>query len=97
MDSNQNHLHPGKVLTSMLKRVDNAVYNAMSQGADLETGNFTMTLANGGVGYALDDNNAFLVSAEMQAAVDAAAAKIADGSLTVHDYTSDDSCPALSF
>ena len=97
VDSNQNHLHPGKVLTSMLKRVDNAVYNAMSQGADLETGNFTMTLANGGVGYALDDNNAFLVSAEMQAAVDAAAAKIADGSLTVHDYTSDDSCPALSF
>ena len=97
VDSNQNHLHPGKVLTSMLKRVDNAVYDAMKQGADLETGNFTMTLANGGVGYAMDENNAELVTAEMQSAVDAAAAKIADGSLTVHDYTSDDSCPALSF
>lgn len=97
VDSNQNHLHPGKVLTSMLKRVDNAVYDAMSQGADLETGNFTMTLANGGVGYAMDENNADLVTSDMQAMVDEAAAKIADGSLTVHDYTSDDNCPALSF
>jgi GNAT superfamily N-acetyltransferase len=32
VDSNQNHLHPGKVLTSMLKRVDNAVYNAFKEG-----------------------------------------------------------------
>jgi len=97
VDSNQNHLHPGKVLTSMLKRVDNAVYDALTQGDNLETGNYTMTLANGGVGYAMDENNASLVSADMQSAVDAAAAKIADGSLSVHDYSSDDSCPALSF
>jgi len=97
VDSNQNHLHPGKVLTSMLKRVDNAVYEAFTQGTNLEAGNFTMTLANGGVGYAMDENNAALVSAEMQASVDAASAKIADGSLAVHDYMSDDSCPALDF
>ncbi|MDP4989994.1 MAG: BMP family ABC transporter substrate-binding protein, partial [Marivita lacus] len=38
-----------------------------------------------------------LVSAEMQAAVDEASAKIASGELQVHDYMSDDSCPALSF
>jgi basic membrane protein A len=97
VDSNQNHLHSGKVLTSMLKRVDNAVFDAMTQGTDLETGNFTMTLANGGVGYAMDEHNKDLVSADMQSAVDAAAAKIADGSLAVHDYSSDDTCPALSF
>jgi basic membrane protein A len=97
VDSNQNYLHPGKVLTSMLKRVDNAVYDAMTQGTDLVTGNFTMSLANGGVGYAMDENNASLVTADMQAMVDGAAAKIADGSLAVHDYMSDDSCPALSF
>ncbi|OAN97396.1 BMP family lipoprotein [Sulfitobacter geojensis] len=97
VDSNQNHLHSGKVLTSMLKRVDNAVFDAMSQGTELETGNFTMTLANGGVGYAMDEHNKDLVSADMQSAVDAAAAKIADGSLAVHDYSSDDTCPALSF
>ena len=97
VDSNQNHLHPGKVLTSMMKRVDNAVYEAFSDGADMETGFSVMGLANGGVGYALDDNNAPLVSEEMKAMVDAAAAKIASGELKVHDYMSDDSCPALSF
>jgi basic membrane protein A and related proteins len=32
VDSNQNYLHPGKVLTSMLKRVDNAVYEAFKEG-----------------------------------------------------------------
>ena len=58
VDSNQNYMHPGKVLTSMLKRVDNAVYEAFSQGDALETGNFQMGVANGGVGYALDEFNA---------------------------------------
>ena len=97
VDSNQNHLHPGKVLTSMLKRVDIAVYDAFSQGEHLETGVFIMGIANDGVGYALDEHNAALVNDEMLARVDAAAAAIADGELVVHDYTSNDSCPALSF
>ncbi len=97
VDSNQNYLHPGKVLTSMLKRVDNAVYEAFTDGPDMETGFQVMGLANGGVGYAMDENNASLVSADMQSAVDDAAAKIASGELQVHDYMSDDSCPELSF
>jgi basic membrane protein A len=97
VDSNQNHLHSGKVLTSMMKRVDNAVYQAMTDGPGMEKGFNVMGVANGGVGYAMDEHNASLVSAEMQATVDAAAASIADGSLSVHDYMSDDSCPELSF
>lgn len=97
VDSNQNYLHPGKVLTSMLKRVDNAVYTAFTDGVDMETGFNVMGLANGGVGYAMDDNNASLVNADMQAAVDAAAAKIASSELAVHNYMDDDSCPALTF
>ena len=97
VDANQNYLHPGKVLTSMLKRVDNAVYEAFSAGENLETGNFQMGIANGGVGYALDEHNASLVSDAMKSAVDAAAAAIADGSMAVHNYTDDESCPVLSF
>ncbi|WP_375230338.1 BMP family lipoprotein [Roseobacter sp. S98] len=97
VDSNQNYLHPGKVLTSMMKRVDNAVFDAFSDGPGLETGFQVMGLANGGVGYAMDENNASLVSTEMQASVDDAAAKIAAGEVSVHDYMSDDSCPALNF
>lgn len=93
VDSNQNYMHPGKVLTSMLKRVDNAVYEAFSAGTELETGIQVMGIANGGIGYAMDENNAELVSAEMKAAVDEAAAKIASGELVVHDYMSDNTCP----
>jgi basic membrane protein A len=97
VDSNQNYLHPGQVLTSMLKRVDVAVYEAMSAGEDLETGVQVLGLAEEGVGYALDENNAELIGDEMQAAVNDARARIIDGEITVHDYTSDDSCPALTF
>ena len=97
VDKNQNHLHPNQVLTSMLKRVDNAVYEAFVEGVDLKPGINVMGLANDGVGYAMDENNASLVTPEMQAAVDAAAEKIKSGELVVHDYMSDDTCPAATF
>ncbi|WP_339760542.1 BMP family ABC transporter substrate-binding protein [uncultured Sulfitobacter sp.] len=97
VDSNQNYMHPGKVLTSMLKRVDNAVYQAMTDGPGMEKGFNVMGIANGGVGYAMDEYNKDIVSADMQAVVDEASAQIADGTLMVHDYMSDDSCPVLDF
>ncbi|MFU8865383.1 MAG: BMP family lipoprotein [Rhodobacterales bacterium] len=97
VDSNQNHLHPGQVLTSMLKRVDVAVYNVMMAGADLEPGVEVLDLSEDGVGYALDEHNEALVSAEMKEAVDAAREQIIAGEITVHDYSSDDSCPVLTF
>ena len=97
VDSNQNYLHPGSVLTSMLKRVDVAVYDALTQGTDLETGFNVMGLANYGVGVALDENNEAIVSYDMLAQVYAAADKIVSGEMMVHDYMSDDSCPALEF
>ena len=97
VDSNQNYMHPGKVLTSMLKRVDNAVYEAFKEGEALTPGFNVMGLANDGVGYAMDENNAALVTPEMQAAVDAAAAQIKSGELVVHDYMSDNACPAATF
>ncbi len=97
VDANQNYLHPGEVLTSMLKRVDVAVYDAFKAGDKVEVGVNVMGIANSGVGYALDEHNAALVSADMKAAVDAAAAKIASGELKVHDYMSDEKCPALTF
>ncbi len=97
VDSNQNHLHPGKVLTSMLKRVDVAVYDALVAGENLETGVFAWGLAQNGVGYALDDNNAPLVSDEMKASVDEARQKIIDGEIEVTSYYTNDSCPVLDF
>lgn len=93
VDSNQNYLHPGQVLTSMVKRVDNSVYEAFKAGPEMTTGTMVMDLAKDGVGYAMDENNAKLVTDEMKAKVDAAAAKIKSGEITVHDYMTDNTCP----
>ena len=95
VDSNQNGVAPGSVLTSMLKRVDVAAYNTFM---DAKNGAFTsgvqvLGLAEGGVDWALDENNASLVSADMKAAVETAKADIISGKVSVHDYTSDENCP----
>jgi basic membrane protein A len=54
-------------------------------------------LAEDGVGYAVDENNADLISEQMTGAVEDAKQAIIDGEITVHDYSTDDSCPALTF
>ncbi|WP_432255465.1 BMP family lipoprotein [Limimaricola sp. AA108-03] len=97
VDSNQNYLQPGKVLTSMVKRVDNAVYDAFEAGTEIETGINVMGVNNEGVGIAVDEHNEALVTEEMTAAVEDAKAKIASGEIEVHDYMSDESCPSLDF
>jgi basic membrane protein A len=89
VDSNQNHLQPGTMLTSMLKRVDVAVYNvAMAHKPGLSV----LGLKEGGVDYALDSNNAKLVSADMKKKVDAAKADIISGKIKVADFMADNAC-----
>ena len=97
VDKNQNHLHPGKVLTSMVKRVDNAVYAAFTDGPGLTTGFNVMGLNNGGVSVSVDEHNASLADYRMLGVTYTAAADIIDGKTLVHDYMSDETCPALSF
>jgi len=95
VDSNQNHLAPGSVLTSMLKRVDVAAYQTMKDGlaGNFETGVRILGLAEDGVGWALDDNNQKLVSDEMKSKIESAQADIISGKISVHDYRSDNTCP----
>ncbi len=96
VDSNQNHLHPGHVLTSMLKRVDVAAYevfDAARQGA-WRAGTRELGLNEGGIGWALDEFNRGLVSPAMQAAADRAVAAIKSGEIWVHDYVAERNCPA---
>jgi basic membrane protein A and related proteins len=95
VDSNQNYLQPGHVLTSMMKRVDVAVYNAFQDTKDDKfTGGLNMLgLKEGGVDYAMDDNNKDLVTPEMKAAAEKAKADIIAGTVKVHDYTEDNNCP----
>ena len=89
VDSNQNHLQPGTMLTSMLKRVDVAVYNVAKAH---KGGISVLGLKEGGVDYAMDDNNAKLVTADMKKKVDAAKADIISGKIKVADYMADNAC-----
>ena len=95
VDSNQNHLAPGSVLTSMLKRVDLAAYNTFmdARNGSFTSGVMSLGLKEGGVGWALDENNAGLITAEMKSAIDAAADAVAGGKIAVHNYTDDNNCP----
>ena len=94
VDSNQNGLQPGHVLTSMVKRVDVAVYNTFMDGKNgsFKGGLQHLGLKEGGVDYAMDDNNKALITTEMKAAADKAKADIIAGTVKVHDYMSDSKC-----
>ncbi len=93
VDSNQNYLHPGYVLTSMQKRVDNAVYNVFKEGANMKPGVKVMDLKAGGVAAAMDQNNEKLITPAMKEALDKATKGIEDGTIKVHDYMTDNKCP----
>lgn len=95
VDSNQNHLASGSVLTSMVKRVDIAAYQTFM---DAYKGQFTaetlaLGLAENGVDWAVDEHNKALVEGDIEAAVEAARMAIVDGKITVHNYEDDSSCP----
>jgi len=88
VDSNQNYLHPGTMLTSMVKRVDVAVYEAFKSARDgsWKGGVQILGLAEDGVGWALDEYNRRLVPAGMEAAIEQARQDIIAGRIVVTDY-----------
>jgi basic membrane protein A len=89
VDSNQNHLHPGHILTSMVKRVDLAVASAF---AGVKPGVTALGLKEGALDYAMDEHNAALVTPAMKTKVDAARAAIVAGRIKVIDYTVANRC-----
>src|SRR6059058_2625757 len=66
VDSNQNMVKPGFVLTSMVKRVDNAVYDIVNDVVNhrFSPGFHVYGLDKDGVGYAMDKNNKDLITPE---------------------------------
>jgi len=88
VDSNQNHIHPGTILTSMIKRVDLAVYETFKAAKEgiWKGGVRSLGVAEGGVGYALDQYNRSLITADMEKRLQQARADIVAGKIKVTDY-----------
>jgi basic membrane protein A and related proteins len=87
VDSNQNMVKPGFVLTSMVKRVDNAVYDIVKDvvAHKFQGGFHVFGLDTEGVGYVMDSNNQNLVSPEAIRAAEEARKKIIAGQIKVVD------------
>ena len=95
VDSDQHDVAPDAVLTSMLKRVDNAAYDSLmdAMNDEFSSGVENLGLAEGGIDYVAEEKNANLLTDEIQSAVEEAKQKIVDGEIEVHNYESDQSCP----
>src|SRR6476660_6896000 len=87
VDSNQNMVKPGFVLTSMVKRVDNAVYDIVEDVVNqrFQGGFHVFGLDTEGVGYVMDNNNQTIVTPQMKQAADDARKKIVSGDIKVVD------------
>jgi basic membrane protein A len=89
VDSNQNGVKPGVVLTSMVKSVDVAVYNAIKQAlaGDLMGGAVvTHGFSTGGIDMAIDQNNDRILTKEMRVRADEIKADVISGKVVVPDY-----------
>jgi basic membrane protein A len=87
VDSNQNWVKPGYVLTSMVKRVDNAVYQIVRDKVEgrFKGGIHVYGLDNEGIGYAMDEYNAKLIPPDVIREVEEAKKKIIRGEIKVTD------------
>jgi basic membrane protein A len=94
VDSNQNYLHPGTMLTSMIKRVDLVTYESFKSAINdsWQPGLAVLGLKESGVDWALDEYNGQLITPEMKAKADQAKVDIIAGKIKVHDYMSNNSC-----
>lgn len=94
VDSNQNYLHPGTMLTSMVKHVDVAAYNSFmaAKNGTWKPGIAVLGLKEGGVDWALDKYNQSLITPEMKAKIEGAKADIIAGKIKVVDYMANNTC-----
>ena len=96
VDSNQNYIQPGTMLTSMVKRVDLAAYNSLmaEKAGTWQPGISVLGLKEGGVDWAVDQYNENLITPKMKAAVEQAKTDIIDGKIKVQDYMEANTCSA---
>src|SRR5581483_10933768 len=87
-DSNQDWTKPGLILTSMLKRVDAAVFSSIEEAraGKFASGIKRFGLANDGIGYSVDEYNAKILTEPVRKHADELKAEIIAGSIKVPDY-----------
>jgi len=88
VDANQNWTKPGLILTSMLKRVDEAVFATIQE---TKAGKFSggvkrFGLGNKGIDYSFDQYNAKILTEPVRKRADALKAEIIAGKIVVPDY-----------
>lgn len=88
VDSNQNWVKPGRVLTSMLKRVDQAVFHVADQVAkgQFKGGSQRFGLKNQGIDLAMDQYNEKIMDAAIKSKVAGLKKDIMTGKISVPDY-----------
>lgn len=88
VDANQDWVKPGLILTSMLKRVDQAVFSAIAEAkaGDFSAGVKRFGLANKGIDYSVDEFNARILTATVRNKVEQIKADIISGRIVVPDF-----------
>ncbi len=99
VDSNQNHLAPGFVLTSMLKRMDVALFLTLSEAkaGAWTPGTRRLGLKEGALDWAVDEHNIMLIDLREQEELDRLSFEIIAGLLRVHVYKERWGCPDIDF
>jgi basic membrane protein A len=87
VDANQNWVKPGFILTSMLKRIDNAVFDVVKELVEgrFKAGIHVFGLENEGVGYALDEYNEHLIPPALREEIERIKKDIIEGRIKVTD------------
>lgn len=95
VDSNQNYLYPGHVLTSMVKRIDLAAYRAVKDAYEgtWKAGVVHYGVKDDGVEWAYDEYNKSLISEDMLSTIKQLKQDIIDGKIQIVNYTESNSCP----
>ena len=88
VDSNQNWIKPDIIITSMVKRVDNAVYFTIKDFVEnkFTSGHTAFGLKDGGVDWAYDEHNKKFYSSSQIKEINSIKEKIINGKITVPDY-----------
>jgi basic membrane protein A and related proteins len=87
VDSNQNAIKPGRIATSMLKRVDTAVYNIIKDEVEgrFSGGTRYFGLKDKGVDYSIDEHNEKIIE-PFRAKLEEMREKIIKGEIKVPDF-----------